>query len=129
MKPSTLKREHPALQNMKFIYFFLLLWSILSSWTQNRISNTDLIESGSNPDPDPKPCLSGRVADPVPHQSEKLDLAEWLERLTVPLPKLQTVLRIRIRRTRMFLGLPDPDQDPLVRGTDPDPDPSIIKQK
>ncbi len=28
-------------------------------------------------------------------------------------------IRIRIRRIRMFLGLPDPD--PLVRGTDPDP--------
>ncbi len=37
------------------------------------------------------------------------------------------VLRIRIRRIRMFLGLPDPDL--LARGTDPDPDPSIIKQK
>ncbi len=39
-----------------------------------------------------------------------------------------TVLRIRILRTRMFLGLLD-DPDSLVRGTDPDPDPSIIKQK
>jgi hypothetical protein len=31
----------------------------------------------------------------------------------------------------MFLGLMDPDPDPLVRGMDPDPnsDPSIIKQK
>jgi hypothetical protein len=28
-------------------------------------------------------------------------------------------IRIRIRRIRMFLGLPDPD--PLVRGADPDP--------
>jgi hypothetical protein len=30
----------------------------------------------------------------------------------------------------MFLGLPDPDPDPLVRGMDsaPDPDPSIIMQ-
>jgi hypothetical protein len=43
------------------------------------------------------------------------------------------VLRIRIRRIRMFLALSNPD--PLVRGTDPDPlvrgtdpDPSIIKQ-
>jgi hypothetical protein len=33
-------------------------------------------------------------------------------------------LRIRIH---MFLGLLDPDLDPLVRGIDPDP--SIIKQK
>ncbi len=35
------------------------------------------------------------------------------------------VLRIRIRRIRMFVGLLDPD--PLVRGMDPDP--SITKQK
>jgi hypothetical protein len=36
----------------------------------------------------------------------------------------EPVLRIRIHR---FLGLLDPDPDPLVRGTDPDS--SIIKQK
>ncbi len=39
----------------------------------------------------------------------------------------QPVLRIRIHRIHMFLGLQDPD--PLVRGLDPDPDPSIIMQK
>ncbi len=37
-----------------------------------------------------------------------------------------SVLRIRIHRIHMFLGLPDPD--PLARGMDPDPDPSIIKK-
>ncbi len=37
----------------------------------------------------------------------------------------QAVLLIRI--LRMFMGLLDPDPDPLVRGMDPDP--SIIKQK
>jgi hypothetical protein len=36
------------------------------------------------------------------------------------------VLRIRIH---MFLGLPDPDPHPLVRGMDPVTDPSIIMQK
>jgi hypothetical protein len=40
---------------------------------------------------------------------------------------LQPVLRIRIHRIHMFLGLSDPD--PLVKGMDPDPDPSIIMQK
>ncbi len=35
---------------------------------------------------------------------------------------------LRIHRIHMFLGLLDPDPDPLVRGMDPDPDPSIIKQ-
>jgi hypothetical protein len=32
-----------------------------------------------------------------------------------------------IRWIHMFLGLLDPEPDPLVRGTVPDPDPSIIK--
>jgi hypothetical protein len=36
------------------------------------------------------------------------------------------VFRIRIL---MFLGLLDPDPDPLVRSMDLDPDPSIIMQK
>jgi hypothetical protein len=38
------------------------------------------------------------------------------------------VLGIRIRRIRMFLGLQDPDPEPLVRGTDPDQalDPSLF---
>ena len=36
----------------------------------------------------------------------------------------KAVLGIRMRRIRMFLGLPDPD--PLVRGTDPDTDPSLF---
>ncbi len=40
--------------------------------------------------------------------------------------KVKSVLGIRVRRIRMFLGLPD--ADPLVRGTDPDPalDPSLF---
>jgi hypothetical protein len=42
---------------------------------------------------------------------------------------LRIRIRIRIHRIRKFLGLLDPDPDPLVRGMDPDPDPSIIKQK
>jgi hypothetical protein len=36
------------------------------------------------------------------------------------------VLRIRLRRIRKFLGLLDPDPDPIVRGMDPDPDPDPI---
>jgi hypothetical protein len=44
---------------------------------------------------------------------------------------IKPVLRIQIRtrRIRMFLGLLDPDPDPLVRGMEPNPDPSIVKQK
>jgi hypothetical protein len=36
-------------------------------------------------------------------------------------------IRNRIRRISMFLGLLDPNPDPLIRGMDPDP--SIIMQK
>jgi hypothetical protein len=44
-KPSVLKREHPALQNLKILNFFLFLWVILA-----------LLD----PDPDPKfECGSG----------------------------------------------------------------------
>jgi hypothetical protein len=43
---------------------------------------------------------------------------------------ITAVLRIRIHRIHMFLGLldPDPYPDSLVRGMDPDLDPSNIKQ-
>ena len=43
-------------------------------------------------------------------------------------------MRIRIHRIHMFVGIPDPDRDPLVRGMDPDPaldpdpDPSIMQK-
>jgi hypothetical protein len=50
---------------------------------------------------------------------------------TIPTVVKKPMLRIRIHRNHMFLGLPYPDPDPLVRGMypDPDPDPSIIMQK
>ncbi len=38
------------------------------------------------------------------------------------------ILRIRIRRIRMFLGLLDPHPDQLVGGTVPAQDPTIVKQ-
>ncbi len=55
-KPSALKREHPALQYMKFLNFF---YFCRPSWIRIRIPNPnpgsmDLIEFGSNPGPDPK---------------------------------------------------------------------------
>jgi hypothetical protein len=61
-KPSALKREHTALENMKFLNLFLLLWVIFPLLDPDPDSeygsgSTDLIESGSNPDPDPKPWL------------------------------------------------------------------------
>ncbi len=62
-KPSALKREHPALQNMKFLNFFLLFWVIFALLDPDPDSEygsgsgfTDMLESGSNPDQDSKPC-------------------------------------------------------------------------
>jgi hypothetical protein len=46
VKPSTLKREHPTLQSMKFINFFSIF-----------VGRFCPPESVSNPDPDPKHCL------------------------------------------------------------------------
>ncbi len=47
-KPSALEREHPVIQNMKFLYFFLFLWVIFA-----------LLD----PDPDPATQIN---ADPQP---------------------------------------------------------------
>jgi hypothetical protein len=47
-KPSTLKREHPALQNMKILYFFLFVCVIFA-----------LLD----PDPDPATQIMGIHAD------------------------------------------------------------------
>jgi hypothetical protein len=41
---------------------------------------------------------------------------------TGPFTQMLGSLFLWIRKFRMFLGLPDPDPDPLVRGTAPDPD-------
>jgi hypothetical protein len=49
-KPLALKREHPALQNMKLLNFFLFLWVIfvlMDPDSDSVIGSTDLIESGS----------------------------------------------------------------------------------
>jgi hypothetical protein len=51
-KPSALKREHPALQKMKFINCFILFWAIYAL-----LDPYPECESGSplNPDPDTDP--------------------------------------------------------------------------
>jgi hypothetical protein len=59
-KPSALKREHPALQKMKFINFFLCLWVIFALLGPDGESGSgyrsrDPIESGSNQDSYPDP--------------------------------------------------------------------------
>jgi hypothetical protein len=53
-KPSSVKRKHPALRNMKFLYFFLFLWVIFA-----------LLD----PDPDPAAQIK---ADPCGSGSETL---------------------------------------------------------
>ena len=40
--------------------------------------------------------------------------------------RIRIRIRIRIHRIHVFLGLPDPDTDPLVRGMVPDPSIFII---
>jgi hypothetical protein len=55
-KPSALKREHPALQNLKFLNFLYFFGSDLPSWIRIQILYLDpatdpLIESRSSPDP------------------------------------------------------------------------------
>ncbi len=45
------KREHPTLQNMKFLDFFPIF---VGNFFPPGSGSTDLIESRSNPDPDPK---------------------------------------------------------------------------
>ncbi len=41
---------------------------------------------------------------------------------------LRIRIRIRIHRIQTFLGLLDPDPDPLVRGMDPEPDPLSVSK-
>jgi hypothetical protein len=55
-KPSALKREHPALKNIKFLNFFLLSWvifALLDPDPEYGYGSNDPIEYGSNSDPDP----------------------------------------------------------------------------
>jgi hypothetical protein len=49
-KPSALKIEHPALQNMKILYFFLFFWVIFDLLDPDPDPATQI-----NADPDPKP--------------------------------------------------------------------------
>jgi hypothetical protein len=51
-KPSALKREPPALQNMNILYFFLYLWVIFAFLDLGQDPATQL-----NADPDPQPCF------------------------------------------------------------------------
>jgi hypothetical protein len=42
-KPSALKREHPALQNMKILYFFYIRGTFLPSWIRIRVQQIKLM--------------------------------------------------------------------------------------
>jgi hypothetical protein len=54
-KPSALKREHPALQNMIFL-LFIFLWVIFALLIRIPIQQHKLMRIHA--DPEPKPCLS-----------------------------------------------------------------------
>ncbi len=49
-KPSALRKEHPARQNMKILYFFLNLWVIFAFMDPDPATQI-------NADPDPQPCM------------------------------------------------------------------------
>ncbi len=68
-------------------------------------------------DPDPHSGTVPKLMDPDLHCTRYR---------TEPKHCYQPVFRIRIHGIHMFLCLPDPDLDPLVKGMDPDPDLSII---
>jgi hypothetical protein len=55
-KPSALNREHPAIQNMKFLYFFLLLWVIFAHLDPDPATQINAV-------PDPQPCFFKILAD------------------------------------------------------------------
>ncbi len=116
-KSLALNREHPALQTKKFLHLFSFIVGIFFIVDQDIVFPMRSTSNWPNPtriyaDPDP---------DHYKKQAQK--------------PVLR--IRIRIHRIHMFLGLLDPDPDPLVRcmdpdqdpALDPDPDPSIIMQK
>jgi hypothetical protein len=55
------------------------------------------------------------------------NLGSKMEKFISGIQHLYAVLRIRIYRIHVFLGLPDPD--PLVRGMDPDPAQEFLSLK
>jgi hypothetical protein len=58
------------------------------------------------------------------HHRRKMNFRRQYKNLCIS----EAVLRIRIRiRIHMFLGIPDPDLGPLVRGVDPDPSTTMQK--
>ncbi len=69
--PSALKREHKALQKMKFINFFsMFVFLFLPSWIQIRISNSD-------PDTDPGTPLDTDTGTPLNKDPER-KFENWL---------------------------------------------------
>jgi hypothetical protein len=50
-KPSALKREHPARQNMKILFFFLYLRVIFAL-----LDPDPATKNNADPVPDPQPC-------------------------------------------------------------------------
>jgi hypothetical protein len=70
--------------------------------------------------------LSENCTTPVPHHNRTIIYSKvWKGGEFIAVLGIR--IRNRIRGIRMFLGLLDPDPDPLDRGTDPDPapDPSL----
>jgi hypothetical protein len=56
--PPSLKREQPALQNMKFPIFCFVF---VGHFCPPGSGSTDPVESGSNTDPDPQACIEEMI--------------------------------------------------------------------
>jgi hypothetical protein len=56
-KPSALKREHQALKKIKWVIFGFLYPDLDPNCILSGYGSRDPIESGSNPDPDPRHCF------------------------------------------------------------------------
>ncbi len=102
------------------------VWKLISMYRTSFDVKTFPIECGCI-----QITLGGNISRPshlpfVLILSEEILSLIWIFLFTAV---LRIRIWIRIRRLCMFLGLLDPDLDPLVRGMDPDLDPSIIKQK
>jgi hypothetical protein len=91
-KPSALKREHPALQYMKFLNCLLFLWVILPSWMRIRILDADTVPLTRIRNTGSEQLIC--VAD----TGQKLLLEDEMEELVEVQNKYE-----RERRTRMML--------------------------
>ncbi len=146
-KPSALKREHRALQKMKFINFFYVCVSWLGSGSDcesgSGYGSRDPIESGSDPDqnaqhwfliwmygvgvpgvwPAAEPSLRPHLQHRLPGQRHRRQ-ARHLQQPAHRCPHHSSQVSARVADPCHFSVDPDPDSDPRSNASwllDPDP--------